>query len=295
MPNPSLAATETDFLREAAHYLERPSYLMRVADALGQPLQQVSERIVPHRVLQLGDEVLRRAMSMAAGTVRSSSGREDDFAQAYARSNWTDRLHLLATVVTGSVGGLFGIAGLTVELPLTTSLMLRSIASIADDFGEDLKDPTVRLECLSVLSLGGPGLDGQAMPSSYLTARVAMARLIQEAAEFIAGHSARAVAEAIAHGTVPVLVRYLARVGTQFNVTVSQKFLMQSLPIIGVGTGALINAAFSDHFNSVARFHFGIRKLERRYGSDVVRAVYQHCLPKPERPAGRGLILEGDA
>jgi hypothetical protein len=39
-------------------------------------------------------------------------------------------------------------------------------------------------------------------------------------------------------------------------------------------TGAAINAAFLDHFNRVARYHFGIRRLERIYGVDVVQGAY---------------------
>jgi hypothetical protein len=45
--------------------------------------------------------------------------------------------------------------------------------------------------------------------------------------------------------------------------------------MIGIATGAAINNAFAGHFNSVSRYHFGIRRLQRHYGSEPVLAEYQ--------------------
>ena len=39
--------------------------------------------------------------------------------------------------------------------------------------------------------------------------------------------------------------------------------------------GAAVNYAFIDHFQEVARAHFVVRRLERRYGRDAVRAAYE--------------------
>jgi len=44
-----------------------------------------------------------------------------------------------------------------------------------------------------------------------------------------------------------------------------------------------VNYAFIDHFQTVARAHFTIRRLERSYGKDVVRSEYE----VPCRDAGR--------
>jgi hypothetical protein len=35
-----------------------------------------------------------------------------------------------------------------------------------------------------------------------------------------------------------------------------------------------VNYAFIDHFQEIARAHFTVRRLERRYGKDVVRMAY---------------------
>ena len=36
-----------------------------------------------------------------------------------------------------------------------------------------------------------------------------------------------------------------------------------------------MNYAFIDHFQEIARAHFVVRRLERRYGKDIVRAAYE--------------------
>jgi EcsC protein family len=46
------------------------------------------------------------------------------------------------------------------------------------------------------------------------------------------------------------------------------------VPVIGAFGGAAVNYAFIDHFQEIARAHFTVRRLERRYGKDVVRMAY---------------------
>ena len=57
-------------------------------------------------------------------------------------------------------------------------------------------------------------------------------------------------------------------------MVVSQKAAAQAIPLIGAAGGALINLAFVDHFQDMARGHFIVRRLERLYGEDIVQAEY---------------------
>ena len=43
-------------------------------------------------------------------------------------------------------------------------------------------------------------------------------------------------------------------------------------------TGAAINYVFADHFQTMARGHFAILRLERQYGVGVIRAEYERLL-----------------
>jgi hypothetical protein len=48
----------------------------------------------------------------------------------------------------------------------------------------------------------------------------------------------------------------------------------QAVAVLGALGGAAVNLAFTEHFQDVARAHFTVRRLERIYGADVVRAEY---------------------
>ena len=75
--------------------------------------------------------------------------------------------------------------------------------------------------------------------------------------------------------TAPVLVRLVAQVAARFGVVVSQKLAAQAVPVLGAVGGAVVNAAFIEHFQTIARGHFTVRRLERLRGADVVRFDYE--------------------
>ena len=76
----------------------------------------------------------------------------------------------------------------------------------------------------------------------------------------------------------PLLVRFIAQISARFGVVVSQKVAAQSLPLIGAASGAAINYAFVDHFQTVARGHFTVRRLERTSGTSLVRAEFDRLI-----------------
>lgn len=49
----------------------------------------------------------------------------------------------------------------------------------------------------------------------------------------------------------------------------------KSIPAIGAVLGATVNTLFIDHFQQMAQGHFTVRRLERKYGMEAVRAAYQ--------------------
>ena len=271
------AGDEQRFIEEAALYLESPRFLMRVASLVGRPADALI-RALPgpaHRlVARATSEALRRGMDWAVSTVPASQAPS---AVAWSSSDWLERhRHTVLAAATGASGGFFGLAGLPFELPATTLVMLRSIASIAAEEGADLDDPVTRLNCLAVLSYGSEPLED--MESAYFTARLGLAMAVRQAGNFAAQHTMREISEALARGTAPVLLRIIHVVASRFQVVVTQKAAAQSVPLVGAGMGALINAAFTDHFNRVARYHFGIMRLERRYGRAEVETVYRRAV-----------------
>jgi hypothetical protein len=67
----------------------------------------------------------------------------------------------------------------------------------------------------------------------------------------------------------------VSQIAARFGIVVSQKFAAQAIPLVGAAGGAAINYAFVDHFQSIARGHFAVRRLERIYGAEMVRAEYE--------------------
>jgi hypothetical protein len=72
----------------------------------------------------------------------------------------------------------------------------------------------------------------------------------------------------------PFLVRFLTQIASRFGVVVSQKIAAQTVAVVGAVGGAAVNLAFIEHFQEVARGHFTVRRLERVYGAEIVRAEY---------------------
>ena len=73
----------------------------------------------------------------------------------------------------------------------------------------------------------------------------------------------------------PVVVRLIARIAARFNVVVSEKVAAQAVPVVGAASGAAINLLFVNSFQRTASGHFVVRRLERKYGPDVVKGAYE--------------------
>jgi len=118
------------------------------------------------------------------------------------------------------------------------------------------------------LCLGGRVGSADASESGYFAVRGMLAKSVTEAARFIAERG-------IVEEGAPVLVRFITLVASRFGVVLTQKFAAQALPFVGALGGASVNYVFIEHFQDMAQCHFTVRKLERAYGKDIVRAEYE--------------------
>lgn len=274
-----LTAADIRFLSEAAEYLESPGFLLRTADLVGKPVEALVGALpggARQLITKATSDALRRGLDWAIWSLADSATKSSVDSGNRAARFLRRHGHTALSAVTGAGGGFFGVAGLPVELPATTMVMLRSIAKVAAEEGADLNDPSTRMECLAVLSFGSKPL--AEMESSYFTTRLAMAVTVRQAAAFVAAHSAREVSDALLRGTAPALLKLMTIVAARFQVAVTEKVAAQAIPVVGAALGALTNAAFTDHFNRVAHFHFGIVKLERLHGAAAVQAAYEEAL-----------------
>ena len=180
----------------------------------------------------------------------------------------SELFHRALATASGAAGGTFGLAALPVELPVSTVIMLRSIADIAQNEGKDLSDPESVLSCVEVFALGGRAGSANASESGYFAVRGMLAKTVTEAARFV-------VERGVIKEGAPILLRFVTQVAARFGLVVTQKVAAQALPVVGaLGGGAAVNYAFIEHFQEVARGHFTVRRLERLYGEDKIRTLY---------------------
>jgi hypothetical protein len=177
-----------------------------------------------------------------------------------------DQLHKLMGACTGAMGGFFGLPAMMLELPVTTVVMLRSIAEIAHSEGEDLSAVETRLACLEVFALGGRSEEDDAADTGYYGIRLALAMPVASAL--------RHLAAAGVSDNAPALLQLVAAISARFGVALTNKAAAQIVPLIGAGGAAMINVIFLDHFQSIAHGHFTIRRLERAYGAEIIRREY---------------------
>ena len=256
----TMSEEDVDVLRRAKDTLENPGLTAKITNLIGLPLEKAMKQL-PNKwlaVIQRATEKsLLIALDVALATVETQ--------MPVPKKNG---LHRWLVAGTGAVGGAFGLAGLPIELPVSTIVMLRSIADIARSEGERLHSVEAKLACIEVFALGGrTGLD-DASESAYFTIRAALAGAVADAVKhFTASGGARQSA--------PAMVRFIAQVANRFGATVTQKAAAQAVPVVGALGGATVNVLFVNHFQDMAWGHFTVRRLERKYGSEVVQRTYQ--------------------
>ena len=246
-------------LTAAIKRLEEPGFAGKVTTLAGRPAELVA-RALPGPAVSIvakaAGAALTRTLDIALFSLRDHrfiGGRV---------------LHSALASASGAVGGAFGLAALPVELPVSTAIMLRTIAKIAREEGEDLADPRARLACLEVFALGHTGRaapDG--VEGGYFALRVLLARGLALAADTLLRKGA-------AHSSSALMHRALAPIVARFTAIVSHKLALQGVAVIGAVGGAAVNLAFIEQYHGLARGHFTVRRLERVYGAQAVRAEY---------------------
>jgi len=259
-----LTLADHETLQAAYRRLETPSLVIRLSSAFGVPVEKIARELgkrAPEPVAEIVSRAARKAIELALeGSARTLRG-EDPLPASNA-------MHMAAAATSGAIGGFFGMQGLIVELPVTTGIMFRSMADIARAEGESPRDPETLVNVLQVFALGsGVSDQDDAAETAYYGARVALGKVVNEAMQHVVKHG-------MGNSAAPSLVRLTAAIASRFGVVVTQKSMAQAIPVIGAIGGGLVNTVFISHFQEMARAHFAIRRLERTYSPEVVRAAY---------------------
>ncbi|EMI51826.1 EcsC family protein [Rhodopirellula sallentina] len=250
-------------LREAKETLEHHGLADRLTELMGAPIT-ASIKMLPNIAEDALHTAVDKSLQAALKVALKTLGEETKAGKPKLIS------HKIMAGMSGAAGGAFGLSTVAIELPVSTVLILRSIADIARSQGEDLKDIQTQLACLEVFAIDG-GTESDVDDDTeigYFAVRAAMSKQVADASKYVLKHG-------IGDTAAPPLVKLLQLIGKRFGVVVSEKLTAQAIPVIGAVGGALINSYFIDHYQDLARAHFTVRRLEREYGKALVEESYR--------------------
>lgn len=254
-----MTTSHLEELYYAKQLLENPGLAAKITNFIGSPLEVGFKMLPSDWRDKIGEITTNTLLKMTEGAVATM---DENIA-----TKPSNMFHKFGAAMSGGLGGFFGLAGLAVELPISTGIMLRSINDIARSQGEIITSTESKLACLEVFALGGKNVADDATEQGYYLVRGAISRSLSETAEFIAKKGV------MGKGS-PIVLKFVSNIANRFGVQITEKAAAQAVPVIGAAGGAIINTIFIDHFQDMAEGHFIVRRLERVYGKPTVKHMY---------------------
>lgn len=257
-------------LKKAVSLLESPTLTARINNMIGSPIEYLVEKL-PDAVQGQISSVVRAALfksaELALWSMKNSPGQ-----------GASTKSHKFFAAISGAVGGLGGIATIAVELPVSTTIMMRSVADVARSEGFDLDDFATKEACLEVFALGGETKDDDAAETGYYAMRTFMNATINQLSKEVAEMAAKNATNVTRGFTSEQAGKWLAiiieKIASRFGIVITEKIAAQAVPVLGAFTGAAINTMFTDFYQDMARGHFIMKRLEQKYGEEHIKEIY---------------------
>ncbi|CAM3887114.1 EcsC family protein [Rheinheimera salexigens] len=257
-------------LKAAVALLESPSVISKISHLIGSPIEG-AVKALPASVAKKINGAVEVALHKAAGTALWSLNNKP-------KTLASPKLHKFYAATSGAIGGAFGFTALLIELPISVTIMMRSVADVARSEGFDLNNISTKQSCIEVFALGGPSKIDDAAETGYYITRgfltQSMQQLSKELAEIAAKQSTKAVSNYTPSQAAKWLAEIIEKVAARFGIVITNKFAAQIVPVIGAVTGASLNTLFTDFYQDMARGHFIIKRLESKYGYEPVKNEY---------------------
>lgn len=258
-----LTLEHTVELKRCKNILENPSYFIQLASMAGKPID-IAMKSFPIDLQSVIDKALYAAIETAAYSISEKEGKTILLDENFR--------HKVLATTSGLVGGSGGIATIAAELPITTTIIMRSILKIAKSHQFDIKTPEVKIACIEVFALGSPNSSSDDYAeNSYIASRIAMGVEIKSAINYLS----KLGTQKILFSEAPAIVAIINKIASHFGIVATNKLIAQTLPIVGGITAATINYLFISHYQSMADAHFSIKKLEKEYTTEVVFSTYK--------------------
>jgi hypothetical protein len=153
----------------------------------------------------------------------------------------------LLTAGSGAVTGAVGLPGVLADLPTSTLLVLRSLATIAREQGLDIAAADVQAACLEAFAFGGPTDEDDDADLAFWSARAA----------------------------VPVFAEMLPQVAARLSGRLAVMLPVRAVPLVSVAASAGVNWHFTGFFQEMGDILLALLPLERRHGRVQVRACFE--------------------
>lgn len=157
----------------------------------------------------------------------------------------------IAAAISGAAGGAGGLLTSVAELPVTITLILGTIRSVAVEEGFDADDPAIKAEILRCFASGTPLGGDDGVNTAFIGARITV--------------------------TGAALNRLVATLAPKIAATMGQKLAAQAVPVLGAVSGAALNAAFLSHYRELARIRFRLLRLGQDHGAERVIARFSEA------------------
>lgn len=217
--------TEAELDRIAAHYQAAGGTGVKLLNLLGGKVEGMLDKL-PEPVRDGLGDATERALFLAMKAAQHSRTAVPD------QKEW---VNTAITTAMGAAGGFGGLPGALVELPATTTVLLRAIQGVAADHGFDPDAENVQFDCVRVFSAAGPLAMDDGADLSFLSLRLTL--------------------------TGSAMQSLITAVAPKLAFVLGQKLALQTVPVLGAVAGASVNYTYTKYYQQIAHVHFGMRRL----------------------------------
>lgn len=174
---------------------------------------------------------------------------------AKAAPQTTARQQRWLVIATGAAGGAVGLAGALADLPVALVVFLQAIRQEARLAGLDPDREGVALASLDILSSGRVLGVAEMLDPAYVSGRLALAR--------------------------PALSGWIARTVPRLVPVLGPRIAASAVPLVGALGGAVLNAAWLEHYRRLARIRFRLMVLAEHHGAAAVVLAFARAQAVP--------------
>ena len=256
-------------LRKAKFDMENLNWTIKVVNIAGNSLEAGVKKI-PQKYLQIIQTVTQKAL---LGIIKTNLLTISKKRKISKPSRNTYKAILTGS---GAISGFFGTTsgyGTAIfisEITITTKFLMRTIMDIARSEGEDIYSLEGQLECLQVFALGGQSKDDDGTETSYYVTRSALSSSLKKISASGIKKAINTIVKSVSVLGSNAITVFISKIAARLSILITEKFVAQAVPVIGAIGGGSLNFVFVNHFQKMAKAHFSIRRLERKYGQDIV-------------------------